>query len=647
MKTITIDGRTYIATAVENPQPGDRTITVDGVTYVLREETVDTVTKIVVNDKVYDIADVEAVQAEAVRAQTVEGELAEAIDTEVERAENAEATLDSSINNAKAELKRDAVLSGSVNATSDADSVTLGYRNIDSTEMREVKIPAATTESAGVMSAADKEKLDNLSQGGGVAELMEEVIYSELVALRDNASLVAGMKYRITDYVTTTVQEDTKSANHQFDVIVEAVSENELSKLAQATQHEGDTYFNDNDLEAWQLWYDLDNDTTKYKWADSVYGKGVIYRMIDEKRNDCPYDFKNILFHTTNYTNNTTSDKYYYTFSYVVGGVLYDGTAEKRATTCYDNSIGTYIINGKSSLNGNIFRNYSFTNACRSNTFRDSCINNIFEADCSYNTFMPYCNRNTFGTSCTGNMFGSSCSSNIFYSHCSSNTFMEGCVRNIFRSSCGSNIFGNNCCDNTFGNLCGNNTFGNDCRYNTFAEECGNNTLGNSCTEITFWKYTYNRKLDRDHTSITLNEEYYDDGTNALVPIKHPDLSTQPSILPYKFMGQYVYEQLIPIIYDEVINGPSPNTVPVNNKNLSVEHSKIVLMEAQLIGRNSCISASTRWHDTELKYLVFTTNEGNDLVDITDYDYIRLVYTSMPEEGGYYYNSESKKGNTC
>ena len=464
--------------------------------------------------------------------------------------------------------------------------------------------------------------------------------YSELVALRDKASLVAGMKYRITDYVTTTTQKSTKSANHPFDVIVEAVSENQLSELAKATQHEGDTYFDDNDLEAWQLWYDLDNDTTKYEWADAENGRGVIYRMIDEKKNDCPYDFKNILFYTTNYTYTTPSDKYYYTFSYVVGGVLYDGTAEKRATTCYDNSIGTYIINGKSSLNGNIFRNYSFVNNCHSNTFRYSCINNIFEAGCSYNTFMPYCNRNTFGNSCTGNMFGSSCSSNIFYSYCSSNTFMEGCVRNMFRSSCGSNIFGNNCCDNTFGNICGNNTFGNDCRYNTFAEECGNNTLGNSCTEITFWKYTYNRKLDRDHTSITLNEEYYDDGTNALVPIKHPDLSTQPSILPYKFMGQYVYEQLIPLY-----GVPTPNGYGFNKKDLAVPTP--LFIDAKIISLSGTYIYDSAWiqegSDYGYAYLINSSKCESGHMTVTG-GYAKIVYTSMPEEGGYYYNSATLKG---
>ena len=40
--------------------------------------------------------------------------------------------------------------------------------------------------------------------------------------------------------------------------------------------------------------YCLDNDTSRFAWADEVNGKGVIYRMIDEFNNDVPYDFKNI-----------------------------------------------------------------------------------------------------------------------------------------------------------------------------------------------------------------------------------------------------------------------------------------------------------------------------------------------------------------
>ncbi len=40
----------------------------------------------------------------------------------------------------------------------------------------------------------------------------------------------------------------------------------------------------------------MDNDNTRFYWADTENGRGVIYRLIDEYNNDLPYDFKNILF---------------------------------------------------------------------------------------------------------------------------------------------------------------------------------------------------------------------------------------------------------------------------------------------------------------------------------------------------------------
>lgn len=120
--------------------------------------------------------------------------------------------------------------------------------------------------------------------------------YEQLVTLRDTNKLQPGRFYRITNYITRTTQSDTSSAKHQFDVIVLALSNNKLSEEAWAAQHEGDTYFSNSNLSAWKLWYCLDNDTSRFAWADMDKGQGVIYRMIDEFGNDCPYDFKNILF---------------------------------------------------------------------------------------------------------------------------------------------------------------------------------------------------------------------------------------------------------------------------------------------------------------------------------------------------------------
>ena len=56
-----------------------------------------------------------------------------------------------------------------------------------------------------------------------------------------------------------------------------------------------------------KILYDFNNDKNKYDWIDESGGKGVIYRMIDEYGNDCPYDFYNIMF--------KFGGTYYYTFS--------------------------------------------------------------------------------------------------------------------------------------------------------------------------------------------------------------------------------------------------------------------------------------------------------------------------------------------
>lgn len=144
--------------------------------------------------------------------------------------------------------------------------------------------------------------LDHSGNGGGgggggeAAKLAVSITYANLKALRDGGNLVPGTWYRITDYACTTTQQDTQSANHAFDIIVRADDESHLNENAYAAHHEGDTYFANCKLEAWQLKYCLDNDIRRFAWADDENGKGVVYLMKDEWNNECPYDFKNIMF---------------------------------------------------------------------------------------------------------------------------------------------------------------------------------------------------------------------------------------------------------------------------------------------------------------------------------------------------------------
>lgn len=130
----------------------------------------------------------------------------------------------------------------------------------------------------------------------------EALTYAELKALKDNNELTPNKAYRITDYVTkvngkiNNVSDLARSMEHPFDIFVLATSTNTFSEEAFACLHEGDTYFVNSDLSSWKLWYCFENDTDRFEWADTINGKGVIYRMIDEFDNDIPYDFKNVQF---------------------------------------------------------------------------------------------------------------------------------------------------------------------------------------------------------------------------------------------------------------------------------------------------------------------------------------------------------------
>lgn len=154
--------------------------------------------------------------------------------------------------------------------------------------------------------------------GSGSAQVIETT-YAQLKELVDASGLTLGNQYRITDFVSI-FNSNIKSANHPFDLIVTANSTNTFYPKAQALLHEGDDYFANNDLSKWEIWYDFNNDTSKYAFANSSTGKGFIYRMIDDNNNDVNYDFKNLLVTKSPHTFHPAFDSeegeaYFYTFS--------------------------------------------------------------------------------------------------------------------------------------------------------------------------------------------------------------------------------------------------------------------------------------------------------------------------------------------
>lgn len=465
-----------------------------------------------------------------------------------------------------------------------------------------------------------KKKYNNDEQGGNDKKYVETT-YSELKSLRDEGKLIPGALYRITDYQCTTAQENTRSAGHQFDIIVQALSESVLSEDAKAIHHKYEnkfisikydnetnpyvdskyitfndnikllvhrffedvnnqywvsdkdlehcltgvgaseyeevgneliTFYNSSDLTAdsctvkysdyfhscnlaaWKLKYCLDNDEERFAWAKNLYlspdtynkciivdsennyiyvrqpqldnenglawafegnsgdlsikeyfnngnenldlsdiiytqsenvyvgqildmdgtpvtvvdfseeGKGVIYQMIDEYNNDCPYDFKNIQFlRTDNWFDNigydfgpdvignTNFDKYYYTFTWM--DAKYNITDASMVYPYLQNDdyepIGVY---------NNTIKNCKVWDGSSTN-IRPSTLNNIVIIS-SYNatdehTFNGIIN-NTFEEGCYFITCGNKFLNNTIKKDCSNVIMQNDCIRNTIDSGC-------------------------------------------------------------------------------------------------------------------------------------------------------------------------------------------------------------------
>lgn len=86
------------------------------------------------------------------------------------------------------------------------------------------------------------EEVDDMLSGFA-PETMIETTWAALRDLRDRGQLVRGAWYRITDYNFVTTKLGLQSGNHQFDIVLLAISESMLSESGYACKHAGDHYF--------------------------------------------------------------------------------------------------------------------------------------------------------------------------------------------------------------------------------------------------------------------------------------------------------------------------------------------------------------------------------------------------------------------
>lgn len=297
----------------------------------------------------------------------------------------------------------------------------------------------------------------NISDGGNLISCT----YTELKTLIDNKELIPGSKYRITDYVTTTSQPSTKALNRPFDIIVEALTEDTLSEDAKVCLHDGDTYFSNNDLNAWEIKYCFKNDTTRFAWADTTNGKGVIYYLKDEYKNECWYDFKNIqflrsadFFNVNSFLPHLEGDNYYYTFSKIYNDKIIDISIYNESNTyAINNSIGVrgqtqrkltdiIFINSSSITRNNIIGDSSYSctfgNECHDNIIADYCYNNVIGNEFKNNHIKQLFTNNKVTGTFQYNTLGIQCYNNNFSGYIWFTTFgsqFNYCSFNIPESS--------------------------------------------------------------------------------------------------------------------------------------------------------------------------------------------------------------------
>ena len=357
---------------------------------------------------------------------------------------------------------------------------------------------------------------------------IQHVTHAELVALRDNGELVPGQRYRITDYTCTTKQPETHSAGHVFDIIVTADDVSTLNENARAVKHTGDTYFSGSKLSTWKLKYCLDNDITRFAWADTESGKGVIYYLEDEFGNLAEYDFKNIQF-----------KRYRATIKEEYEGILGDS----KFMFLQDNDEGWYDINDSvfeldtddyiwcytfhDIVNGNkdgslnhfdgeaynprgVFKNsipcnrisVSYDEVLYTSLYLSNIVHYVtLPTGDDYDTEGIWTCGNEFGIECQNLTFSKKCRNSKFIGSIRNTTFgghidcatFGGEIRNTtFGGDIGNTTFGGYIYEATFGGYINRATFGGGIYYATFGGSIENTTFGGDILDTTFGGNLYN-----------------------------------------------------------------------------------------------------------------------------------------------------------
>jgi hypothetical protein len=301
--------------------------------------------------------------------------------------------------------------------------------------------------------------------------------------------------------------------------------------------------------------------------------------MKDEWNNECPYDFKNIMFkrwavvgfgeefagsdnlkETLLYSaennrfrvgckdaqgnifpQNCILDEenyaYYYTFSRIDNDSIKDYSIKIELTNeeleiikAYTDS--TLFVAHENVINANyseqvesmIITTTSYIKKIKLNSIVFNNVFNLNNQNFELSRFTD-CYSNTFKNNCSFNTFVGNCNSNTFGSHCNFNTFGYSYYSNTFGSYCSFNTFGNVCYYNTFGNDCKFNTldfmtqssiFENDCKYNVIGINSYANMFGYNCRYNQISPYTQRIRLENNNWNVKLTSSNEGDAFNRI-----------------------------------------------------------------------------------------------------------------------------------
>jgi hypothetical protein len=387
----------------------------------------------------------------------------------------------------------------------------------------------AGTKCARVLTADDISAIqENITELYGAIP-PEEITYSELFEKYMDGFLETGKRYLITDYQTVYVQPETgttKTENKE-PLIVFASGQRRIYCKAISTVYPND-----------EIWYDINNDSSKYNWAVEEGGKGVIYRRIDDRNNDCPYDHRKIKFVTYNSINTSGGSITVYsnTKTYAAGDAVSYGNAiyyslddNNRGNTPSSTSTNWFLfikqVNNETLYKSSI----SIVARLKNNKTKTIIVSGdpasftetlTFSTNARNNKIEPYYDNNGGDNQILNNIvikhnlaennyFGLGSHdiravSNIFYG----NKFGKSACYNIFQGATQNNNFGEYCSYNTVTNQFYGNKFDGSCQNNLFGIVYGNTFGYNACDNAISGGFYYNKTGARFRANIIFDQVY-------------------------------------------------------------------------------------------------------------------------------------------